>query len=743
MEVDSAAFEFALGQIKDGFIFENFASQFASSILGYDFTPAGGIKDRGIDGLENVFARDKIERHVYQSSIEKDPFSKIKRTIVALNKNSIPFESLTLLTNQVCPNKDTIIDDLFVEHKKSFRIYDLKWFSSRVNSNPGAANAYHTFVDSYLHEFNKPGKAYAVSNLVHDPRLFVFLRQQWEENRRDLNLDKLLADTLILFALEDTDPDQERLKTVAEVKQSIESHIKFDPQLLSDTIDDRLDKLSKSPLKKIQFHPQKGAYCLPYATRLQIQDKNLADAALYETFQTRVSEKLKSYLDASGAIVKDRLSLVEETINRLFYQQGLEFADFVVSGSTKQSFEKNLPEIVSAVVEESAVVQKNHPAVKSALLMTIRDTVYNGTAEEKLFIKRLANTYMMLFMLQCDPKVATFFSSLANKLTVYVCTSIIIPALSEFYLEDHNRRHWNLLKGARRAGVKLLVNQKIVDELVGHFRMIMRVYADEYERNEDFFLSDETLTLYIDEILIRAYFYAKRRNQVLNFRDFIDNFVSPDLFRAETNMADWLKEEFGIQFVSDESLGVQIDKSELKQLTDALAIQKHHPKKASNDAAIILNIFAQRAKSNEITSDSIFGYKTWWLSKDTITQQTVNTVFGTKYNVSCYMRPDFLYNYISLAPTQHEVDAAYSELFPSLLGVNISAHLPPDLVKYIHEKIDEHSQKNPARLKAIMRDLAERLKMDASVQNRKYVNHFLDEQLKPRKRKLDFDGGRK
>ncbi len=52
--IDPEAMRYALKKIKDGFIFESFAQEFLSQKLGYEFIPAGGIKDRGIDGLEHV-----------------------------------------------------------------------------------------------------------------------------------------------------------------------------------------------------------------------------------------------------------------------------------------------------------------------------------------------------------------------------------------------------------------------------------------------------------------------------------------------------------------------------------------------------------------------------------------------------------------------------------------------------------------------------------------------------------------
>ena len=266
---DPNACEFALSKIDDGFIFEQFANQFLSSVLGYKFIPVGGLKDRGIDGLEHLFHRDGYERYIYQLSIEKNCEGKLKKTLDTLKKNKIKFTSLYYVTNQIFPNKDLAIDSLFEEYKKPLIIYDLKWFSSHINDSQATLNVYHTFVTSYLHEFSQPGKSYVIGDLVSDPRLFVFLRQQWDANHKKLKLDEILADTLILYSLEGTDPEKEKFKSTEEIKKDVTKQIRFDPQLLSKTVDKRLNKLSKKP-RKIIYHTTAKAYCLPYETRLHI-----------------------------------------------------------------------------------------------------------------------------------------------------------------------------------------------------------------------------------------------------------------------------------------------------------------------------------------------------------------------------------------------------------------------------------------------------------------------------------------
>ena len=133
-------------------------------------------------------------------------------------------------------------------------------------------------------------------------------------------------------------------------------------------------------------------------------------------------------------------------------------------------------------------------------------------------------------------------------------------------------------------------------------------------------------------------------------------------------------------------------------LEKLLPLKMNKRAKALNDIRTILKIYALREKNAEMASSGIFGYRTWWLSKDTTTYRVVNEVLGEKYKVSCYMRPDFLYNYIVLGPNIKEVELVYQHMFPSLIGANISFHLPKELLTFIHDKISEHKGKNPSRI---------------------------------------------
>ena len=182
---------------------------------------------------------------------------------------------------------------MFEKTKIPLTIYDIRWLSAHSNQSEHTIKAYQIFVDTYLHEYSKPGKYQTVANLDSDSRLFVILGQQFDSKRDDLKLDDLLADTLILYALEGTDPDKKNLKSENQIKDSIKKYLKFDPQLLDNKISERLIALTTKP-RKIKYHTKEQGYCLPYETRVEIGEGNLKDEVLYNDFYSQTQETIKS-----------------------------------------------------------------------------------------------------------------------------------------------------------------------------------------------------------------------------------------------------------------------------------------------------------------------------------------------------------------------------------------------------------------------------------------------------------------
>ena len=271
----------------------------------------------------------------------------------------------------------------------------------------------------------------------------------------------------------------------------------------------------------------------------------------------------------------------------------------------------------------------------------------------------------------------------------------------------------------------MVVNGVIIKELAGHIRKSLQVYREEYEKHKDMY-TDENAIPYIKEILIRSYFYSRLRGGEGSFSNFIDNFVTPGAHDIEEQLIEFLKYHFNIEYRDERTMDVSIDENDLEKLTNELSKFKPSKIQASTDAKTVLSVCALREKYNEKGGSGIFGYQTWWLSKDTLTQRAVTTCFGNKYATSCYIRPDFLYNYISLAPSRSQTAEVFDSFFPTLPGISVSHHVPEEISNVVHTTIKEHSEKDPARVRAIIRSLADKLKTDPNAIHAHKLEHYLD-----------------
>lgn len=733
MKIDEKALRTVLESMPDGFVFEKFANKILSIVLGDEFIPVGGTKDRGIDGFKHIYSRKIFEKFIYQISTEevhwKQDESKITTTQDKLIKNKIELDKLFFVTNRKVEKKDSIEDSFYAKYKTPLTIYDQEWFVTNIIAEPRAYIAYTSFAEIHVHEYTKATKFIEVAEFSGDPRLYVFLRQHVDEINSE-EIESNILDGLILYALEGTGSEKGIFMTVNEIIKAVKGFSKINLVDIELKIKDRLFLLSQKPERRIKHHKVDGKYCLPYTTRLLLAERDINDNKLHLDFTRESGEILSINLKQFNLTLKDEYSVFENILHNIYYHQGLEFADFILNDVNKESVDDTLSSIVAKVVDDSSIIKENKSKVKTAFLITIREIAYNGTETQREFLRRLSKTYMLIFLTQNDPKISLFFKTLANKLEVFVCTSIIIPALSEYNLNNENKRYWNLLKGARIAGVKLFINEYIVDELVSHFQGVKNTYESYYRNNEKDYLEDEISILYIDEILIRAYFYAKKRGQISDFNSFLYKFVNPSLSNLREDIIFFLKETFDIEYITTASQNIVLDQTEVDALVEHLKAKKQNSKKrAEVDAKLILHIYKIREKNNETNSSGIFGYKTWWLSQDINTYKSVQEVLGLKYTVSCYMRTDFIYKYISLSPKKEDIDLLYKKCFPSLLGVNLSYHIPQGISEFVSQMISEHKDTSPQIVRRILKNLTEKLMSSMESISTKEFKTFFDEEL--------------
>jgi len=726
-QVDLQAFEYIVGKVTDGFLFEKFAQDLLCQIIGIGFVPLGGVKDRGIDGLDHTWSQKSDPKTIYQISIQATPRAKILATAKTLSQNQIPVQRLFYVTNREVPDQDKLIEEIYTKHKIQLTCKDIAWLRGNVAQSESTIRIYSDFVANNAHQYSAAPPNLIVQDFVKDPRIFVFLRQQFELRDEGENLRDLLVDSLLLYGLEGTDPDKGIFRTQSEIIHEVTNAVKFPVKQIEGLARERLTQLSTKP-RRINYHPGGDKYCLPYETRLELHQKRIRDASLFEEFQRSTRSRLAKHLKLQNVRVRGADLVLDQVFNQLFKKQGLDFSNFILNEEDTGGVESAVTDIIETALETAAVSQQNRNQARQALQGTIREIIYQGGKVEREYLQKLSRTYMLLFLVQCEPKVCSYFDTLAAKLKVFVCNSILVPALSEIALPVENRRHWNLLTQANKAGVRLFVSHGNVDELVGHIQRTIRTYGEEYDGLESQYSDDRTLR-YVPIMLIRAHLYERAKGSGETFQQFINKFVTPGA--STRHMAQeltlFLKEEFGIQSISDQALGVQVASSKLKALSAELQKHKKTSIQATNDAKTILTILALREKNNEFGDGGIFGLKSWWLSKDTWTHRAVTKCFKPDKPVSCYLRPDFLLNYIALSDRANTASKVFDEMFPTLIGVSLSHHVTDDMSKAVHDVIKSHKGLSTSRLKAAIATSTTRLMTDGAPKKQRQLRHILEE----------------
>ena len=292
---------------------------------------------------------------------------------------------------------------------------------------------------------------------------------------------------------------------------------------------------------------------------------------------------------------------------------------------------------------------------------------------------------------------------------------------------------WNMFKILQSAGATLILTEKTLEEVVSHFRATDYEFRNHYFDMEPYV--DMALARHIDRILIRSYFYARHddtvRKKPAGWASYVGMFCTYQALHTEAgndSLRRYLCEEFGFTYEFSSEMLVGVDKEELEILKNKLfeirsgGRRKDQEETLSyNDALQVLRVYAKRRALGETTKANPFGYRTWWLTQEAHVRKATPETVRRNNNALYMMRPEFVLNFIALAPSMEAVRRSFATIFPSLLGVRLSNRLRNDVFQTVIGKIREASVLGEARARALASELSDKLKGD---QFRRYELEF-------------------
>jgi len=698
----------------DGFGFERLVQKLLAARHGDQFVALGGIHDGGADGFFRSILEDRTKPTSFvQMSIQENAAGKVRQTVERLREYGRDVKTLTYWTTRKLI-VDTLEDNLSSELEVVIRVRDWDSVLRLINAGDVSIQVFDEHFRRELFELTneRAPKPDDSIDLVSDPSVYVFLQFERSERFSKGGLVAPIVDSLVYWALRETDPDAPRLLSRSDLKSRLAALLPAAANVVVPNVDARLKLLSTKDgggNQRVRHYRQSDSFCLPNAMRVQLA----AESAKELVLRSEVRLSLAARAQGHGATEPDSVAeTCERALYRHFHEQGLILAAFLekrLEGIT--IFDQIVEEELRTTVASGKQLSKESYA---AALRVLQGVLYTPSAVENEFLHRLSKTTLLLFTLKHNPKLIEYFNQMTGKFRLLVGADILVKALSESFLPIEHRHVTNLLKVAKAAGASLILTEPVSNEVFTHLHATHLEFRNYYADQEPYI--SPAIASQSDRIMIRTYFYAKLlMKRVSGWRSFVEMFVEFDDLankspRGESQLQAFLCKTFDLEPLSrlDLARGVDIDRVEGLAAT----LEGKKDILAKNDALMCFAVYAQRAHGGEHATYDGFGLRTWWLTKETSLLQRTGAIVQEHGGTPFIMRPEFLLNFLSSSPKVAEIDPVVRELLPSHVGLQIGQHLSSGHMHKLLGHVDDWKALPNARREIRITDAIDRLKYD-------------------------------
>lgn len=728
--VNDTLFGYLLTDISGG-DFESLAKKLFSSEYGESFIPLGGMHDGGADGfcLPHVCEGTKPTTF-FQFSITDNERAKkkVSDTIKSLIKVGRSPRQLVYSTTEQIPKQDILVGEIFEEFEVLLRIRDRDGIKQLVNSNQTANKL---FLDTFAAEINAVVNSAqklegCVNQFVSDPTIFAFLDFELRDRfSKDVLHDKIL-DSLIYWTLRDTDPDTNKLKTRQNLVDSIKTVAPSAANFLLPRLNNRLVELCHKDgggEERVRHHRKLDSFCLPFEMRRQLAERAVEENSLQEQFMLSITLRLKSCsaTELNRTDLEVGARLVFDSVHEYFVEQGLILSAFLEKRVEDIHINDQVVELqVSKVLSKLNVATKISPELVGRCMKVLGGIFYNTSDVERKYLGYLSRSSMLFMTLQSSPRVIEYFNQMSGNFRLLVGTDLLIKAISEQHLKPELRQVETLLQVCIKLGAKLILAEPVLDEVVTHLHAVDLEYRNHYLPNEAYL--DVAKIGECDRILIRSYYHARliERTTKKGWDAFIDSLLDPKALRNKSEqgreqLRGYLVQRFHLLFESYDDLGKGVNQSRVDllaaQLSNARGSEKHS-NLSQNDALMVHATYAQRKANKESANYDGFGYRTWWLTKETHILSFTGDLVRQEGGVPYIMRPEFLLNFVTFASKASDARKAFSDILPTTVGLQLGQHLKQDVMNELLDSVSNWDDLPPERISMMLADRVNKLKYD-------------------------------
>lgn len=404
-----------------------------------EFSPLGGMHDGGADGvIMDAIYEGKPAGHFYQASTQANYAAKIRSTIRDLRKAGRTPSQLTYATSARVSKLDIVEDDLSAELDTSVRIRDREIVASRINASAATRLAYDQYLASTLLPLLQVTRQGAFAKRSDSLSVYAFLRLEMDDGP-NLSLTDAVTDSLILWALEGTDPDERLLLTPAEVLSGILQELPWAEAVVQPRLNDPLLAMSAKQRpegRQVDRYAQENHYCLPYATRRHLNDEPIGDVVLRQEVLTGLAARVARVSPSANAPALSEICL--DAIGLAFQQQGVEVADLLA----RKDDQADPPTVVDAIKDalHASGTTKGKVEATQILAQVVSGVFYGSQVHERQYLRRLSQSYALMFALRQEPRIVQFLDEMNANQRLAVGTDLLVRAMSERFLADEDKQ---------------------------------------------------------------------------------------------------------------------------------------------------------------------------------------------------------------------------------------------------------------------------------------------------------------
>lgn len=712
-----------------GFDFENFIKRLFSAHFGEEFIPLGGIHDGGADGALSSYIKEVKGKHntfiqISTTSVEKIS-GKITNTIAALRKAGRDPRQIIYVTNKFLPKADVIAQEIFDTENVMLQVRDRERIKRYINENEQCNVAYY---DHFKVDIESLSKA-AESNITtanpyaKDPTVYVFLKHEIKNDLSKEGINKRVLDALIYWSLRDTDPSGVKL-TSDEISTAIGNAFPIAKSVLLPHLNSRLSDLSKKgsqEIERLRYYSSEKAYCLPFDLRRELAEDNSETAEIINNFNSSIKHRINSeQVILSSSETDACIEVINLTVQQYFIEQGLLLSSFIQGKISGESISEQIVEdLMVKSISDSKTSKVFSPKTFSLCMSVLRGLFYRPTEEERDYLLGLSKTSCLMVTLQSSPKMLEYLNKMGGDFHLFVGSDLLIKALTEQHLEQPHKHVTNMLHICKELGSELVLTEPVLNEVFTHFHATDLEFRNNYMARELYLSATEVAEC--DRILIRAYFHAKTTdNGPKSWAQFVNKITDPTGLRnksiaAKNGLRGVLLQSFGMKYETTESLEEFVSKKDVLKLAATIREKTRdakHKELAYNDALMAYATYAYRKAKEETGIYDGFGFRTWWLTKEThiigLTNQLVKSEGGIHY----VMRPEFILNFIALSPKAADARKIFKSILPTTAGIQLGKHLPSNIMHKLLDSTKEWSELSPERISVLLSEKANELRFD-------------------------------